>query len=56
MHLAHHTRLLDQDKVKLWRAAKLVELLVDGIVKGLSTVAQKTRRGAQSDRKLASGR
>jgi hypothetical protein len=39
MHLAHHTRLPDRDKVKLRRAAKLVELLVDRIVKGLLTLA-----------------
>jgi hypothetical protein len=44
MHLAHQIQLPDQGEVKLWRAAKLTELLVERSVKGLSTLARETRR------------
>jgi hypothetical protein len=47
-HLAHQTRLPDQGEVKLRRAAKLTELLVERSVKGLSTLAQETRRWLRS--------
>jgi superfamily II DNA helicase RecQ len=48
MHLAHQTRLPDRGEVKLGRAAKLTELLVERSVKGLSTLAQETRRWLRS--------
>jgi hypothetical protein len=48
MHLAHQIRLPDQGEVKLWRAAKLTELLVERSVKGLSTLARETRRWLRS--------
>jgi hypothetical protein len=47
-HLAHQTWLPDQGEVKLRRAAKLTELLVERSVKGLSTLAQETRRCLRS--------
>jgi hypothetical protein len=40
IHLAHQTRLPDRDEVKLQRAAKLVELLIEQSVKGLGTLSQ----------------
>ena len=48
IHLAHQTRLPDHGEVKLQRAAKLVELLVERSVRGLSTLAQETRRWLKS--------
>jgi hypothetical protein len=48
MHLAHQIRLPDRDEVKLRRAAKLTELLVERSVKGLSTLARETRRWLRS--------
>ena len=48
MHLAHQTRLPDRGEVKLRRAAKLTELLVERSVKGLSTLARETRRWLRS--------
>jgi hypothetical protein len=48
MHLAHQTRLPDRDEVKLQRAAKLVELLVEQSVKGLATLGRETRRWLRS--------
>ena len=43
-HLAHQTRLPERDEVKLQRAVRLVELLVEGSVAGLSTLVRETRR------------
>jgi hypothetical protein len=48
VHLAHQIRLPDQDEVKLQRAAKLVELLVERSVAGLCTLARETRRWLRS--------
>jgi hypothetical protein len=48
MHLTHQTQLPDQGKAKLRQAAKLTELLVERSVKGLSTLAQETRRWLRS--------
>jgi hypothetical protein len=48
MHLAHQTRLPDRGEVKLRRAAKLTELLVERSVKGLSTLTRETRRWLRS--------
>jgi hypothetical protein len=48
MHLAHQTRLPNRGEVKLRRAAKLTELLVERSVKGLSTLARETRRWLRS--------
>ncbi|KAL5374997.1 hypothetical protein PMIN06_011930 [Paraphaeosphaeria minitans] len=48
MHLAHQTRLPDRDEHRLRQAAKLVELLVERSVKGLSTLARETRRWLRS--------
>jgi hypothetical protein len=48
MHLAHQIRLPDRGEVKLRRAAKLTELLVERSVKGLSTLARETRRWLKS--------
>jgi len=47
-HLAYQTRLPDRDEMKLHRAARLVELLVERSVAGLSTLARETRRWLQS--------
>jgi hypothetical protein len=44
MHLAYQTWLPGSGEVKLQRAAKLIELLVEGSVKGLLTLAQEMRR------------
>ncbi|KAF1934999.1 hypothetical protein EJ02DRAFT_428835 [Clathrospora elynae] len=48
VHLAHQARLPDQSETKLQHAAKLVELLVERSVTGLSTLAQETRRWLRS--------
>ncbi|KAF1934619.1 hypothetical protein EJ02DRAFT_516885 [Clathrospora elynae] len=48
VHLAHQVRLPDQGEVKLQQAAKLVELLVERSVAGLSTLPQETRRWLRS--------
>jgi hypothetical protein len=48
MHLAHQIRLPNQSKVKLQRAAKLMELLLERSVKGLSTLVQETKRWLRS--------
>jgi hypothetical protein len=48
MHLAHQTQLPNQGEVKLRRAAKLTELLVERSVEGLSTLARETRRWLRS--------
>jgi hypothetical protein len=48
IHLAHQIRLPDQGEVKLQQAAKLTELLIERSVKGLSTLAQETRRWLRS--------
>lgn len=48
VHLAHQIRLPDQGEVKLQRAAKLVELLVERSVAGLWTLARETRRWLRS--------
>ena len=50
MHLAHHTRLPDRDKVRLRRAAKSVELPVERIVKG--TVDAGAKDEASSAKRL----
>ena len=42
-HLAHQIRLPDRSEVKLQRAAKLVELLLERSVKGLLTLARELR-------------
>ncbi|RYP28637.1 hypothetical protein DL767_007119 [Monosporascus sp. MG133] len=47
-HLAHQIRLPDRSEVKLQRAAKLVELLIERGVKGLSTLSRETRRWLRS--------
>jgi hypothetical protein len=47
-HLAHQTRLPDRDEVKLQPAARLVELLVERSVAGLSTLPRETRRWLRS--------
>ena len=47
-HLAHQIRLPDRSEVKLQRAAKLVELLLERSVKGLSTLARESRRWVRS--------
>jgi len=48
IHLAHQARLPDRDEMKLQRAAKLVELLVEQSVQGLSTLGRETRRWLRS--------
>jgi ABC-type Zn uptake system ZnuABC Zn-binding protein ZnuA len=48
MHLAHQTRLPNRSEVKLQQAAKLTELLIEKSVKGLLTLAQKTKRWLKS--------
>jgi superfamily II DNA helicase RecQ len=47
-HLAHQMRLPDRSEVKLQRAGKLVELLIERSVKGLSTLARESRRWLRS--------
>ena len=42
MHLAHQTRLPDRGEVKLGRAVKLTELLIERSVKGLSVTISRT--------------
>lgn len=48
VHLAHQIRLPDRNEVKLQQAAKLVELLIERSVAGLSTLARETRRWLKS--------
>jgi hypothetical protein len=47
-HLAHQMRLPDRNEIKLQRAGKLVELLIERSVKGLSTLARESRRWVRS--------
>ncbi|KAH8686642.1 hypothetical protein GQ44DRAFT_720305 [Phaeosphaeriaceae sp. PMI808] len=42
VHLAHQIRVPDRDEVKLQRVQKLVELLIERSVAGLSTLARET--------------
>jgi superfamily II DNA helicase RecQ len=48
VHLAHAIRLPKQNEPKLKRAARVVELLVERSVAGLSTLARETRRWLRS--------
>lgn len=48
VHLAHAIRLPDRNETKLQQAAKVVELLVERSVCGLSTLARETRRWLRS--------
>jgi hypothetical protein len=54
-HLAHQIRLPNQGEVKLRRAAKLTELLVERSVMGLSTLARETRRWLRSAKQQCNG-
>jgi superfamily II DNA helicase RecQ len=48
MHLAHAIKLPNRNEPKLKRAARIVELLIERSVAGLSTLARETRRWLRS--------
>jgi hypothetical protein len=43
-HLAHTIRLLGKEEVKLKRAARVVELLIEQSIAGLASLERETRR------------